>query len=106
LDDGEPQIVPDIRGRPVVLISIRATNLDGCAVSVSARVAANGARPEVRGGTLLDLTEQRGWGVPDAANPLHFASLPVEPGGSYDLVVAAEDADRRWAAVRHVISPR
>src|SRR5262249_35470217 len=105
LHDERPRLVLDDRGRAVVLVSVRATNLDGCVVSVSARVAADAQQPGLRGGALLELTEYAGWGYPDGANLLNFASLPLQANQSYALTVVAQDAKGSWACAREVFRP-
>jgi MYXO-CTERM domain-containing protein len=89
-------------GESGIALTIRATNLDGCAVAVSVRLESLGL-PERRTGMLVELDEH---GEVDPGNPLHFVELVTVADRDHAATVVVEDALGHWAATSIVIPRR
>lgn len=92
--DHSPAEVVLSDGRRGLVLSVRARNLDGCAVAVVMR---SPERAELRGGTMVQLDVT---GNPDSADALQFVELPTATANdTIDVVI--QDATGRWATATY-----
>jgi hypothetical protein len=105
--DGAP-VVPLANGGRGLRLSVRARNLDGCAVAISVRLAtAEDAQLRASDGTFVELIgDGDGWGAPLPSADLSFVDLPAEVGVDYLVTILAEDAHEHWGGVTEVIRAR
>ncbi len=88
---GPVALTPLGGGRDGVRLSVRARNLDGCAVGLVTRVDG------VRAGTLVELREdgEGGWGRPAIDDAFGFVEVPLAPGSEHVVRVLIEDREGR-----------
>lgn len=92
MTDARPAEVALLSGKPGIVLSVRARNLDGCAVSVSMRYLGD----DRQGGAMVELDEA---GDVDPTNLLNFVELSA-PSANAILNVVVEDAAGRWGTAR------
>jgi hypothetical protein len=117
-DGGDVPLVEPPQGGQVLFIGVRATNLDGCSLSVRAslRDAASGATLATDERFVDLVTQGDGWGAPPAGAPItSFANVPVCPnttasrevdGSAWVLAVTVQDREQRTATVSMTVTPR
>ena len=81
-------------GRQGLVLSVRARNLDGCAVAVAMH---SPDRAEIRGGTMIQLDLS---GEVDPDDPLQFVELPLATPADA-ITVLIQDATGRWASAAY-----
>lgn len=87
----KPESITLSTGDVGLALSIRARNLDGCAINVAMRSG------EIRGGTLVQLDTS---GHIDPADALQFVELPGATATD-PIDAAAQDAQGRWTTVSY-----
>ncbi len=102
---GELGELPDVTGSELS-VSIRATNVDGCAVATLVELR-DGESVIAIGGAFVELADAGdGWGWPAPDSELSFMPMPVVAGRAYTLLVKAQDASGRVASRTRWITVR
>ena len=110
-EDGELDLLPDAPrarapGPGHLSVSIRARNVDGCAVATVVELL-DGEQVVARQGTFVELVDDRGgWGWPAADSELSFVSVPIVAARRYALLAKAQDARGRTASRTRWITVR